>query len=387
MGRSDSKRAIGRLIALAAVLSWFAVEPAVASAPASQVAPPVFEEEPQDRVTNEGATVEFHAIATGAGPLDLIFQRSPDGGETWVDVGGCWGSDDRNDCATQPTATLDLDGSLWRAVVTGAGGTTISREALLRVCTEATCATDDFAVSPSSDLVSGQVVQVTGSGFPAFATILLSTCVADDSRLCESGAGTTTDATGNLATSFTVARTIGFRRDCLRTACEVRAELVGGSEPLRLASAPLAFRDIQPDLRQRRRSDGTIFFDDVYTLFSNPPTISHAIDPGGTWVFAVQVQNDGDTTDDITVNGAVLSGGIATRYIVGWTDVSAAMGGSGFTFRAVPPGEVITFGLRFEASPETPPGTSASVTLNARSANDSQAVDREGFRVFVPMPG
>jgi hypothetical protein len=162
---------------------------------------------------------------------------------------------------------------------------------------------------------------------------------------------------------------------------------VGGSEPVRLASSPLAFRNIQPDLRQRRRSDGTIFFDDVYTLFSNPPVMSHAIDPGGIWVFAVQVQNDGDTTDDITVNGPAYSSGIRTRYFVGWYDVSAAVGASGFTFHDVPPGEVITFGLRFEAPPEASPGTWLEVVLNARSANDSNAVDREGFRVDVSTPG
>jgi hypothetical protein len=385
MGRRDSKRAIRRLTALAAALSWFAVEPAVASAHAQQVEPPVFVEEPQDRVANEGATVEFRAAATGTGWLELVFQRSLDGGDTWVDVGGCGGDGD-GVCAVQPTATLDLDGSLWRAVVTGAGGTAISREALLRVCSEATCATDDFVVSPSSDLVSGQVVQVTGSGFPGSAPIYLSTCEVD-SRLCANGLLTTTDATGNLATPYTVERTISLRRDCLRTACELRAELVGGSEPVRLASSPLAFRDNQPDLRQRRRSDGTVFFDDVYTLFSDPPVVSHAIDPGGIWVFAVQVQNDGDTTDDITVNGPAYSTGITTRYIVGWSDVTAAMGASGFTFHDVPPGEVITFGLRFEAPPEASPGTSSGVVLNARSASDSHAVDREGFRVFVPTPG
>jgi hypothetical protein len=385
MGRRESKRAIRGLTALAAALSWFAVEPAVASAHTQQVEPPVFVEEPQDRVTNEGATVEFRAAATGTGWLELVFQRSVDGGDTWMDVGGCGGDGD-GVCATQPTATLDLDGSLWRAVVTGAGGTTISREALLRVCSEATCATDDFVVSPSSDLVSGQVVQVTGSGFPGSAPIYLSTCEVD-SRLCTNGLLTTTDATGTLATPYTVQRTIAFRRDCLRTACELRAELVGGSEAVRLASSPVAFRNIQPDLRQRRRSDGTIFFDDVYTLFSNPPVMSHAIDPGGIWVFAVQVQNDGDTTDDITVNGPAYSSGIRTRYVVGWYDVSAAVGASGFTFHDVPPGEVITFGLRFEAPPEASPGTWLEVVLNARSANDSNAVDREGFRVDVSTPG
>jgi hypothetical protein len=385
MGRRESKRAIRGLTALAAALSWFAVEPAVASAHTQQVEPPVFVEEPQDRVTNEGATVEFRAAATGTGWLELVFQRSVDGGDTWMDVGGCGGDGD-GVCATQPTATLDLDGSLWRAVVTGAGGTTISREALLRVCSEATCATDDFVVSPSSDLVSGQVVQVTGSGFPGSAPIYLSTCVVDR-RVCAHGMLTTTDATGNLAVAYTVQRTISFRSDCLRTACELRAELVGGSEAVRLASSPVAFRNIQPDLRQRRRSDGTIFFDDVYTLFSNPPVMSHAIDPGGIWVFAVQVQNDGDTTDDITVNGPAYSSGIRTRYVVGWYDVSAAVGASGFTFHDVPPGEVITFGLRFEAPPEASPGTWLEVVLNARSANDSNAVDREGFRVDVSTPG
>ena len=47
---------------------------------------------------------------------------------------------------------------------------------------------------------------------------------------------------------------------------------------------------------------------------------------------------------------------------------------------------MITFGLRFEA----PPGIArhvVEVVLSARSANDSSAVDREGFRVDVSTPG
>jgi len=385
MGACDSKAAVRPLAVLAATFCLLAMTPAMASARALQVTPPVFEVEPQDRAVNVGATIELRAVATGTGELELVFQHSSDGGQTWQDTGGCGGAD-RLDCGVSPTATLDLDGSLWRAVVTGEGGTTVSREALVRVCSEATCVTEDFVVSPSSDLVSGQVVDVTGSGFPGAATILLSICEVD-SRLCRDAASTTTDATGNLATPATVARTIAMRRDCLRAACEMRAELVGGSERVTLGSVPLAFRDVQPDLRQRRRSDGAIFFDDVYTIISNPPMMSHAIDPGGTWTFAVQVQNDGDSADDITITGAAPSSGITGQFFVGWFDVTSAIGGPGFTFHDVRPGEVITFALRFQAPPDAVAGMEQQAAVIARSVTDSEAVDFQRFRVFVPRPG
>jgi hypothetical protein len=384
--RRDWMRAIRRLAVLATVLSWFAVDPAVTSAHGLQVAPPIFTEEPKDNVVGEGVVVEIRAAATGTGWLDLVFQRSLDGGGTWADVGGCGGDGEvTGSCAIYPTATLDLDGSLWRAVVTGEGGTTVSREALLRVCSESTCWTDDFALSPSLDLVSGQVVQVTGSRFPGSAQLILSICVVN-SRLCSDRATATTNSTGNLATAATMVRTISMRSDCLRTACEMRALLPGGNDRITLASAPLDFLDVQPDLRQRRRSDGTIFFDDVYTIASNPPMMSHTIDPGGVWTFAVQVQNDGDVTDDITVTGAAPSYGITGRYFLGWYDISAAIDNGGFTFRDVPPGEVITFALRFQAPPDAFAGMEQQAALIARSGIDPEAVDYQRFRVFVPTP-
>jgi len=101
----------------------------------------------------------------------------------------------------------------------------------------------------------------------------------------------------------------------------------------------------------------------------------------------VQVQNDGDSADDITITGAAPSSGITGQFFVGWFDVTSAIGGPGFTFHDVRPGEVITFALRFQAPPDAVAGMEQQAAVIARSVTDSEAVDFQRFRVFVPRPG
>ena len=284
------------------------------------------------------------------------------------------GVDDRNECTTLPTATLD-DAVTLSAVVT-------SRRHDYQPGSAPACAAKQPArrtTSSSHPAPTWSPVRSSRSRLrvPGSAPIYLSTCEVDN-RLCTNGLLTTTGATGTLATPYTVQRTVAFRVIGLRAASGAR----GGSEAVSSASSPLAFRNIQPDLRQRRRSDGTIFFDDVYTLFSNPP-MSHAIDPVASGLRCRSRTTATRPTTSRSMDRRTRAD--PARYVVGWYDVSAAVGASGFTFHDVPPGEVITFGLRFEAPPASP-GT-VEVVLSARSANDSNAVDREGFRVDVSTPG
>ena len=280
-------------------LAWFAVEPAVASAHTQQVEAPVFVEEPRGRVTSGDGRVPRHCH--GAGPLDLVFQRSLDGG----DMGGqrrVLGSDDRNECTTLPTATLDvtLIGSRHQQAARLSAG---KRSC---ACAAATCATDDFVVSPSSDLVSGQVVQVSAR-VPARRRSP-STCEVDN-RLCTNGLLTTTGAAGTLATPYTVQRTVAFAGASARPASCERSSW--GSEAVRRPRLPrLPQHPARPaptptqrrhDLLRRRLH-----------LVLEPPGDEPRHRPG--WHLGLRCGPEGgDTTDDITVNGPAYSSGIRAR--------------------------------------------------------------------------
>jgi hypothetical protein len=145
---------------------------------------------------------------------------------------------------------------------------------------------------------------------------------------------------------------------------------------------------VQPDAQIRRVSDGMVFGDDVYGRFPPSDQIrKHTIAAGADWSFAVQVQNDGQRTDDITVTASAIlqPPDIKVRYFAGWFDVTASVTGTGFTFADVPPGGIRKLPVQFRASPGASVGSRAvrNVTFTSGTA---PVIDRVQLDVDVVAP-
>jgi hypothetical protein len=86
---------------------------------------------------------------------------------------------------------------------------------------------------------------------------------------------------------------------------------------------------------------------------SSAQSATHPISSGSDWTFAVQVQNDGARTEDITVRAFRIgvAPDITVRYFAGGFDVTAQVNGAGgFTFADVPPGATRKIPIQFRAS-------------------------------------
>jgi hypothetical protein len=217
-----------------------------------------------------------------------------------------------------------------------------------------------LTATPHVDLVDGQTIQLSGSGFPGSTEIGFCEAIADStpeqSDCAGGGASTTTSSpTGDISGQITVFQSIyvpsrGVTVDCTKEACVIGAAEVADIAAT-VAYASLTFVRVQPDAQIRRLSDNAIFGDDVYGDVPQVQKVSHPIAPGGTWSWAVQVQNDGAHTDDFTVTAPVASGDIAVRYFAGYFDITALVTGAGFSFDGVAPGAVRRIAVQFTAAP------------------------------------
>jgi hypothetical protein len=181
---------------------------------------------------------------------------------------------------------------------------------------------------------------------------------------------------------------LGRTVNCWSESCVIGAAETSNVAGTATYSAPLTFVHVQPDGRIRRLSDSTIFGDDVYNSDgSSGQTVTHAIGPGGNWSFAVQVQNDGERTDDITVTASPIlsSPDITVRYFAGWFNVTSYVTGAGFTFADVPPGGIRRLPVQFKAGAGAPVDARSHqlVTFTSDTAPVIDVV-RVGVRVVAP---
>ena len=253
-----------------------------------------------------------------------------------------------------------------------------------------------LTVTPSTDLVEAQTVSVAGGGFnPSVGVGFCQAIMAATPSQSDCGApfGTTTSSpSGEISFDYTVRQSM-FVPSLGRTVnCWVETCFIGAAEINDIAGtatfAPLTFVHVQPDGRIARLSDGTIFGDDVYNRDgSSGQTVTHTITPGANWSFAVQVQNDGARTDDITVTAASIfsSPDVTVRYFAGWFDVTSYVTGAGFTFGSVPPGGIRRLPVQFRASSGAAIDSRSRqlVTFTSRTAPVVDAVV-VGVRVVAP---
>jgi Neocarzinostatin family len=240
----------------------------------------------------------------------------------------------------------------------------------------AAAATRSITVTPNTNLKSGQLVTVDGSGFPASVSIELAQCPTNTVPVnCTSGfAATTTASDGTFSRDVAVSV-----QGCQTQTCYIGAAVASDIDNTAVF-APIAFNPGVADGRIKRRSDGQIFGDNVYFP---PQARSHPIAPGGYWTYALQAQNDGPDTDDITVGATVSQEG--TQFFYGFYDVTSQVRSqAGLVFHAMAPGEVRTFAIRFHAH-DNPVGTRLRAFVNFHSVG-SGAGDTLDLRVKVQSP-
>jgi hypothetical protein len=133
----------------------------VLSVKVTATATPVITQAPRNVSATEGTTATFSVATTGDG-IAYQWQLSTDGGVTYADVAGA------TSATLSITTALSDNGSLWRARVTNAGGSTLS--------TPATLAVSAAVVAPTivSDPANQSVMEgttasftVVGAGTPA----------------------------------------------------------------------------------------------------------------------------------------------------------------------------------------------------------------------------
>jgi hypothetical protein len=216
-----------------------------------------------------------------------------------------------------------------------------------------------LTATPSVGLTDGQTVSFTGSGFNASVDIGFCQAIDDGTPAqedCGASTGTTRSSpSGDISGELTVRQSmfvpsLGRIVDCTSAACFVGAAEISDIAHTS-AFASLTFVRIQPDGQIRRLSDSVVFGNDVYSSTGSGETVTHPIAPGGSWSFAVQVQNDGARTDDINVTAASIrtSPDISVRFFAGYFDVTSLVNGAGFTFSGVPPGGVRRLPVQFKA--------------------------------------
>ena len=91
---------------------------------------PSFTRQPVNQTVNLGNTATFSVYVSGATPLQYQWQKSVDGGSTWVNL--TLGSSKSYSYVTPPTKAAD-NGSKFRCVVSNVGGTMISNTAVLKL--------------------------------------------------------------------------------------------------------------------------------------------------------------------------------------------------------------------------------------------------------------
>lgn len=246
-----------------------------------------------------------------------------------------------------------------------------------------------ITVTPQEDLVTGQTVIVTGSGFAPDRPLGVDECAGDfeTERIeCKGGVTLTTDAQGSFTSPYVVSKRVkGITCSGPPDVCIVLvAEL---PVPGRIFSADIFFApDRQPDGQIIRRSDGVITGDDGYNTDGAGQRRVRAIAPGTRWSYALRAQNDGDLPADITVTAPGSSADFTVRYFYAWYDITASVTGGGFTFKNMAPGTQRTFGLQYTAAPAAPPGArhNALVTFRSGAGVGGAEVDAIELGVLIP---
>src|SRR5262249_30141701 len=131
------------------------------------------------------------------------------------------------------------------------------------------------------------------------------------------------DSAGNFTGSLTVTRfvKVGSRRiDCADPSnpCAIGVadlNVFSTSNLVSLAFAPQPPVNPRPDIMVKNRATGELYGDNFYDPNGGGVQRRVHAEVNGSWTFAVQIQNDGDVPDDLTITASAVPG---VQYFVGY---------------------------------------------------------------------
>ena len=137
---------------------------------------------------------------------------------------------------------------------------------------------------------------------------------------------------------------------------------------------------VRPDALISR--SGTSIGDGVYNTTGSGQTVVAKVRRGKTATFGVRVQNDGDTTDVISIKGSAPSAGFRITVTSGGTDVTAAFLAGTLTSSLAPDAR-LNLTVAVKVKPATAVGKVNKERVTATSGNDATKKDMVIAKVTV----
>jgi hypothetical protein len=249
--------------------------------------------------------------------------------------------------------------------------------------------TRTLVVTPDSDLVSGDIVTLEGSGFSSGGPVGVCELVIDADPGREdcgyvASAGSA-DSNGEFSAQFVIRRYLntpsaGFvdcaapSATCGMAASEIDSNL--NPIPGTVVVVPINLREFaatgRPDIIIKNRKTGAFFGDNFYTLICCEQYREHSVEVGGKWSYALRVQNDDIVADDLIVTATPNS---RIRYFVGYFDITAQVTSGGFRYTDVSPGEIRPLAMQMSAVGVNPGDTYAVPVTVASGAARVERLD------------
>jgi hypothetical protein len=257
--------------------------------------------------------------------------------------------------------------------------------------------TRTLVVTPNSDLVSGDVVTVNGSGLSSGPVGVCELVIdADPSREdCGYAAAFAADANGEFSGQFTIRRYLNTPSaglvDCAAPSarCGMAAtEIDSDLNPIGTAIvAPITLRELaatgRPDIIIKNRATGALSGNDFYTTICCNQYRQHSVAVGGKWSYALRVQNDDIVDDDLIVTAPPDS---RVRYFVAYFDITAQVTNSGFRYTNVSPGEVLPLAMQMSGVGLAPGDSYAVRVTLASGAAPAERIDVAWLSVEAVEP-
>jgi len=133
----------------------------------------------------------------------------------------------------------------------------------------------------------------------------------------------------------------------------------------------------QPDLKVRPLAQPTYTGDDLYNTTGAGQTQAQSVTAGATATFVFHAQNDGNVEDTFTLTGTAAPAGWTVRYVNAATgaEITAQITGAGYSTGALAPGAYAWLSAQVTPGSGVPAGSTGTVTLTARSTQDSARQD------------
>ncbi len=144
--------------------------------------------------------------------------------------------------------------------------------------------------------------------------------------------------------------------------------------------------NLQPDGRIRLSAQASYIGDDVYNLTGTNQTVTAKATTGSTKTWDITEQNDGDTTDTITVHGPGNKTGFTIHYfsgLTGTTDITSAVVNGTYELQNVAPGTTKALRVVIHVKSGLPIDTIRGWVVVATSTHDSTKQDAVKARVRV----